>query len=59
VISLITVGLATTLYILDKKGDNKIIIYVWIAIVTVVVMAFISTGVFQTAEIFRNPVKFV
>jgi glucose uptake protein GlcU len=59
VVSLMAIGLATTIYILDNKGNNKIVIYVWLAIVIIVVGAYISTGVFHTAEIFRNPVKFI
>ena len=59
VISLITIGLTTTFYILDGRGNNKIIVYVWLAIVIIVVGAYISTSVSNTAQIFRNPVKFI
>jgi hypothetical protein len=59
VIALTTIGLATTIYVLSKKGNNKIIIYVWIAIVVLVVASYISIGVFNAAEVFKHPVKFI
>jgi hypothetical protein len=55
----ITLGLAATIYILDRKASSRIIIYVWIAIIVVIVVAYISTGVFETANIFKNPVKYI
>lgn len=59
ILILITIGITATIYILDKKIDYKIIIYVWIAIVTIAVVTFISIGIFQAVEIFRNPLKFI
>jgi hypothetical protein len=59
VISLITLGLASTIYILDRRVNSRIIVYIWVAIVVVVVVAYISTGVFETAKIFKNPVKYI
>jgi hypothetical protein len=58
-ISLISIGLTATLYILEGRGSNKIIIYVWLAIVIIVVGAYISTSVFNTAQVFKNPLKFI
>jgi hypothetical protein len=59
VISLISIGLTTTFYILDRRGNNKIIVYVWLAIVIIVVGAYISVSVSNTAQVFRNPLKFI
>ncbi len=56
---LITIGITTTIYILDKKINYKIIVYIWIAIVTIAVLTFISVGIFQMIELFRNPLKFI
>jgi hypothetical protein len=57
ILFLITIGFTSTIYILDKKIDYKIIIYIWIAIVTIAVVTFISIGIFQMIELFRNPLK--
>jgi hypothetical protein len=56
---MITIGISFTIYMLDKKTDYRIIVYVWIAIVTIVVVTFISIGVFRMAELFRNPLSFL
>lgn len=56
---LITIGLSSTFYILNKKIDYRIIIYIWIAIVMIAVVTFISIGIFRMAEIFKNPLRFV
>ncbi|OGI11963.1 hypothetical protein A3K64_00630 [Candidatus Micrarchaeota archaeon RBG_16_36_9] len=59
VFTLITIGIASTLYMLEKSIDYRIIIYIWIAIVALVVVSFISIGVFRMAEIFRSPLKYI
>jgi biotin transporter BioY len=59
VFMLITTGMTATIYILDKKMDYRLIIYIWVAIVTIVVMSYILIGVMKTAEIFRRPLKIV
>jgi hypothetical protein len=59
VFSLISVGLTSTIYILDRRLNSRIIVYIWLAIIVVVVSAYISTGVFNLANVFRNPVKYV
>ena len=56
---LITIGITATIYILDKKIDYKIIVYVWIAIVTITVVIFISINVFQMTNLFKNPLRFI
>lgn len=56
---LITIGITATIYMLDKKIDYKIIIYIWIAIVTIAVVIFMSIGIFRMIEFFKNPVKFI
>ena len=56
---LITIGISSTIYILDKKTDYRIIIYIWIAIVMIAVITFISTGIFRMIELFKNPLKFI
>jgi asparagine N-glycosylation enzyme membrane subunit Stt3 len=35
VLALITVGFATTIYLIDKKFDYRIIFYIWIAIIAI------------------------
>jgi hypothetical protein len=56
---LITIGITSTIYMLDKRIDYRIIIYIWIAIVTIAVVTFISIGIFKMVEVFRNPLKFI
>jgi hypothetical protein len=58
VFSLISIGLTSTIYILDRRLNSRIIVYIWLAIIVVVVSAYISTGVFNLANVFRNPVKY-
>jgi hypothetical protein len=57
--SLITIGLSATIYVLYKKFDYKIIVYIWIGIVTLAVVSFISIGIFQMIDLFRNPLKVI
>lgn len=59
VFTLMTIGLTATLYILDRKMSYRIIVLIWLAIVIVVVSAYISTGVFSLGDMFRNPIRYV
>ena len=59
VFSLITIGLTATIYILYNGMSSRLIVYIWVAIVMVVVSAYISTGVFSLGDMFRNPIKYI
>ena len=50
---LITIGFASTLYILDKKISYKIIFYIWIAIIVFAVLILFLELVFKTAVLFK------
>ena len=57
--ALMTIGLSTTIYILYKRINYKLIVYIWVGIVTIAVIGFISIGVFQMIDFFRSPLKFI
>lgn len=56
---LISIGISSTIYLLDRKIDYRIIIYIWIAIVTIAVSTYISIGIFSLIEFFKNPLRFI
>ena len=56
---LMTIGITSTFYMLDKKIDYRIIVYIWIAIVMISVLTFIFIGIFKMVEVFKNPLKFI
>jgi len=58
VFTLISIGITSTLYILDRKLSSRLIVYIWVAIIVVVISAYISSGVFNLANVFKNPVKY-
>ena len=45
---LITIGLSSTLYILDKKINYKIIFYIWIAIIVIAILTLVLELAFKT-----------
>lgn len=54
VFSLITIGLSSTIYILDKKINYRIIFYIWLAIILVAVVLLLfqwTTGFFESFRI--------
>jgi len=51
---LITIGLAGTIYLVDKKVDYKIILYVWIAIIVVAAIVLLIELIFQFALLLRE-----
>lgn len=59
VIALATIGFSTTLYGLMRSINNRIILLVWLAIIMIVIVMFITTSVFDTGNIFRDPVRYI
>ncbi len=47
ILILITIGFASTIYLLDKKFDYKIIFYVWIAIIVTAISTLMVAKAFQ------------
>ncbi|MBN2202564.1 MAG: hypothetical protein JW700_00025 [Candidatus Aenigmarchaeota archaeon] len=52
VLALVTLGFSATIYILDKKINYRIIIYIWIAIVLIAIIALLLRLSFSAMEIF-------
>ena len=55
---LITTGIGSTIYILDKKINYRIIVYIWIALITVAVVALLIEWVFKISILLKNPQNF-
>lgn len=56
---LMTIGFTTTIYMLDKKIDYRIIIYIWVGIVMIAIVGFMIIGIFKLANLFKSPLKFI
>jgi hypothetical protein len=50
---LITIGFASTIYMLDKKFSYRIIFYVWIAIIVIAAVTLFLEWVFNLANLLR------
>jgi hypothetical protein len=50
---LITIGFASTIYLLDKKFNYRIIFYIWIAIVVVAAITLFLQWVFNIANLLK------
>jgi hypothetical protein len=53
VIILITIGLASTIYMLDKKFNYRIIVYIWVSIVVVAAITLFLQWVFNIANLLK------
>lgn len=53
VLALITIGFASTTYMLDKKINYKIIFYIWIAIIVVAVVTLFLNWIFNLAILLK------
>jgi len=54
---LITIGFASTIYLLDKKINYRIIFYIWIAIIVVAILSLLlnwTFNIFSTRLLIRN-----
>jgi len=50
---LITIGFASTIYMLDKKFNYRIIVYVWIAITVIAALTLLLQWVFILASLLK------
>jgi hypothetical protein len=50
---LITAGLSSTIYILDKKINYRIIFYIWLAIVVVALLLLLLKWSFEAFSMFK------
>jgi len=50
---LLTIGFASTIYLLDKKFNYRIIFYIWIAIVVVAAITLFLQWVFNIANLLK------
>ena len=54
VLVLLTLGLSSTIYALDRKIDYRIIFYMWIAIIASVICALLFNWAFGLFGVFQN-----
>ncbi|MEM5778494.1 MAG: hypothetical protein QXD43_04215 [Candidatus Aenigmatarchaeota archaeon] len=50
---LITIGFASTIYLLDKKVSYRIVVYVWIAIIVIAAITLLLQWVFNIANLLK------
>jgi len=50
---LITIGFTSTIYLLDKKINYKLIFYIWIAIIVVAAITLLLQWVFNLATLLK------
>lgn len=50
---LVTIGFASTIYLLDKKVNYRIIFYIWIAIVIIAAITLLLQWIFNIAKLLK------